>query len=61
MFSTYRAPNKLEHFEAAGGPHENGVQVGLADGSARQISESVSLQVWQRLGSRSGGIPVEEF
>jgi len=61
MFSTYRAPNKLEHFEAAGGPHENGVQVGLADGSARLVSESISLQVWRRLGSASGGIPIEDF
>jgi prepilin-type N-terminal cleavage/methylation domain-containing protein len=61
LFSTFRPPNKLEFFEAAGGPHENGVQVGLADGSARLVSESISLQVWRRLGSTSGGIPVEEF
>jgi prepilin-type N-terminal cleavage/methylation domain-containing protein len=61
MFSTYRAPNKLEYFEAAGGPHENGVQVGLADGSARLVSESISLQIWRRLGSASGGIPIQDF
>jgi len=61
LFSTYRAPNKLEYFEAAGGPHENGVQVGLGDGSARLVSESISLTVWRRLGSASGGIPVEDF
>lgn len=61
MFSTYQAPNKLESFEYAGGPHENGVQVAMADGSARMISESVSLQVWRRLGTRSGGQPVQNF
>ena len=61
MFSSYRAPNKLEHFEAAGGPHENGVQVGFADGSARMISESVSLKVWRRLGSSASGLPSGDF
>ncbi len=61
MFSTWKAPNKLEHFEAAGGPHENGVQVGLADGSARMISEAVSLQVWRRLGNVTGGFATGNF
>jgi len=61
MFSAFRAPNKLETFEAAGGPHENGVQIALADGSARMVSESISLQVWQRLGSASSGLPAGEF
>lgn len=61
MFSTYRAPNKLEFFESAGGPHENGVQVGLADGSARMIGENISLDLWQRLGTASGGLPASKF
>lgn len=61
MFSAFRAPNKLETFEAAGGPHENGVQIALADGSARMVSESISLQVWRRLGSISSGLPAGEF
>ena len=54
MFTTVKAPNKLLHFEAAGGPHENGVQVGLADGSARLISEAISLQIWRKLGNVNG-------
>lgn len=61
MFSAFRAPNKLITFEAAGGPHENGVQIALADGSARMVSESISLQVWQRLGSASSGLPTGDF
>lgn len=58
MFSTFRPPNKKDHFEAAGGPHGTTVLVALADGSARGIGQSVSLEVWQRLGSMSEGIPV---
>jgi len=61
MFSTYLAPNKLETFESAGGPHANGVQVGLADGSARMIGENISLSVWRHLGTASGGIPAGNF
>lgn len=61
MFSTYRAPNKLEFFESAGGPHENGVQIGLADGSARMVGENISLDLWQRLGTASGGLPASKF
>ena len=58
LFSTFRAPNKKDHFEAAGGPHGTTVLVALADGSARGIGQSISLEVWQRLGSMSEGIPV---
>jgi prepilin-type N-terminal cleavage/methylation domain-containing protein len=61
MFSSYQAPNKLESFEYAGGPHANGVQIGLADGSARMIGENISLQIWRNMGTASGGIPVSDF
>lgn len=61
MFSTFRPPNKLETYEAAGGPHENGVQIGLADGSARMIGENISVAIWKKLGTASGGFPVGEF
>ncbi|MEQ9409012.1 MAG: DUF1559 domain-containing protein [Fuerstiella sp.] len=58
MFSTFRPPNRKEWFEAAGSPHDNNtIQVAMADGSARSISESIGLDVWQRLGSMSEGIP----
>jgi prepilin-type N-terminal cleavage/methylation domain-containing protein len=61
MFSAYQAPNKLETFESAGGPHANGVQVGLADGSARMLGENISLQIWRNLGTAAGGIPAGNF
>ena len=57
MFSTRLPPNKKEHFEAAGGPHSGIVQVALADGSARTVSESIGLDVWQRLGNMGQGVP----
>ena len=59
LFSSRLAPNKREHIEAAGGPHDgNVIQVGLADGSARPVSESIGVDVWRRLGSISEGVPV---
>lgn len=61
MFSTYRAPNKKEFFESAGGPHGDNIQVLLGDGSARAVGSSVDLRVWQRLGSRAEGSNVSEF
>lgn len=37
-------------------PHDNNtVQVAMADGSARGISESIALDVWQNLGNRADG------
>lgn len=57
LFSTFRPPNKKEWFEAAGSSHDNNtVQVAMADGSARPISESIGLDVWQRLGSMAEGV-----
>ena len=62
MFSTFRAPNKQEWFEAAGSPHpDNTIQVAMADGSATAVSESIALVVWQQLGSMAGGIQAEGF
>ena len=50
-----------ETTRAAGSPHDDVVQVGLADGSARPVSQSVGLSVWQALGNISGGVPVQNF
>ena len=61
MFSTFRAPNKQEFFEAAGGSHDQICQVALGDGSARPVSQSIDLRVWQRLGSISEGSNVGQF
>jgi prepilin-type processing-associated H-X9-DG protein len=35
--------------------HAGGVNVGMADGSVRFISDSTSLQTWRALGTHSGG------
>lgn len=58
MFSTFRPPNQQEFYESAGGPHADIVQVALADGSARSVSDSIGLEVWHRLGSMADGVPV---
>ncbi|MEZ6126952.1 MAG: DUF1559 domain-containing protein [Planctomycetaceae bacterium] len=57
LFSTWNPPNKKLFFDAAGGPHDQGVQAALADGSVKRINENIELLVWQRLGSMSEGIP----
>jgi prepilin-type N-terminal cleavage/methylation domain-containing protein len=61
LFSTYIAPNKRQNYAYAGSPHDDVVQVGLADGSARPVSQSIGLSVWQSLGNISGGVPVQNF
>ncbi len=61
LFSTLLPPNKKNNYEAAGGPHGDIVQVGLADGSARRVGTSVDVRVWNRLGSISEGVDSGEF
>ncbi|HAN99500.1 MAG TPA: prepilin-type cleavage/methylation domain-containing protein [Planctomycetaceae bacterium] len=41
--------------------HPGGVQIGLADGSVRFLSKTVSIDVWRALGSRNGGEIVGTF
>lgn len=61
LFTTVDGANKRTHFAWAGGPHDDVIQVALADGSVRQISQSIGLNVWQSLGNASGGVPVQNF
>lgn len=61
LLSTLQGPNKRLHYAYAGGPHDEVVQVGLADGSARPVSQSIGLSVWQSLGNIAGGVPVPNF
>ncbi len=42
---------------AASSYHTSGVNVCMADGSVRFISESINFPQWQALGTRSGGEP----
>lgn len=44
-----------ENYSAARSYHPGGVQGTLADGSVNFFSESISLDVWQALGTRAGG------
>lgn len=39
--------------------HPNGLQVGLADGSARFINETIDRAVWSALGTKANGDTVE--
>jgi prepilin-type processing-associated H-X9-DG protein len=41
--------------------HTGGVQIGLADGSVRFISNNIDLMIWHALGSRGGGEPISGF
>jgi prepilin-type N-terminal cleavage/methylation domain-containing protein/prepilin-type processing-associated H-X9-DG protein len=42
-------------FAAARSYHSGGVNVSFGDGAVRFVSDSISLAVWQALGSRGGG------
>jgi prepilin-type processing-associated H-X9-DG protein len=57
-------PDCLESFSIAGGGsglatarsfHDGGVNVAMADGSARFVSSSIDVKVWRALGTRNGG------
>lgn len=69
-FQTIRSPNpsdidcERQGFQsnmAARSKHVGGVQVVLADGSARFVSENINLATWRNLGNRSDGNVVSDF
>ena len=60
LFSTFRGPDQ-PHFDSAGGPHTQIVQVALGDGSGRPVSTSIDLRTWKRLGNSSNGLPISGF
>jgi len=41
--------------------HTGGVQVTLADGSSRFVSENIDLQTWMKLGMHNDGMVIGEF
>jgi prepilin-type processing-associated H-X9-DG protein len=47
--------NSGNPFLSARSGHTNGVNVALADGSVRFITNSINLQTWNSLGTRNGG------
>ncbi len=70
-YSTLIGPNSPlpECRQGTGGPallgarsyHKGGVQVLLADGAVRFVSENINLQTWQNLGHKSDGLVLGEF
>ncbi len=46
---------------AASSRHPDVVNVGMADGSVRQVVETIDNQTWQSLGTRNSGDPIGEF
>jgi len=61
LFTTLDGPNKKQFWGYAGSPHGDICVVGLADGSSRTVSKSISLPIWQNLGNLSSGIPISSF
>jgi prepilin-type N-terminal cleavage/methylation domain-containing protein/prepilin-type processing-associated H-X9-DG protein len=48
--------NAIAHFHvAASSYHTGGVNVGMADGSVRFVSDGINFPTWQAMGSRAGG------
>ena len=43
---------------AASSFHSGGVNVGMADGSVRFVSEDIDFATWQAMGTRAGGEPL---
>jgi len=70
LYTTTRTPNSRERDcekyntranMAAASQHQGGVQVTLADGSVRFVSENVNRQIWRDLGQRNDGNVLGEF
>ena len=68
-FNTYIVPNSElpdvhrngYGWYAARSLHSGGVNIGLADGSAKFLNETIDLQIWQATGTRNGGEVVTDF
>ncbi len=51
----------IAHFHvAASSYHTGGVNVGMADGSVRFVTDSINFPAWQAMGSRAGGEVIQE-
>lgn len=58
LFSCRNAPHSNLHYDEADSPHEQIVQVCLADGSVRNVSLNIDLRTWQNLGNMAQGSPI---
>jgi prepilin-type processing-associated H-X9-DG protein len=51
----------IQHIHvAASSYHAGGVNVGMADGSVRFVSDSIDFASWQAMGTRAGGEVVSD-
>jgi prepilin-type N-terminal cleavage/methylation domain-containing protein/prepilin-type processing-associated H-X9-DG protein len=55
--------NRFHNFAltSARSRHPGGVQVALVDGSARFVSNTIELSIWQALATRDGGEVVDDY
>jgi len=58
---TWSGSTQANSWASARSRHTGGVNCGMGDGSVRFVSNSVSQQTWQWLGTRSGGETVSNF
>ncbi|MBC7351701.1 MAG: DUF1559 domain-containing protein [Thermogutta sp.] len=54
-------PSASRAFAGARSRHPGGVNVGMADGSVRFVSDTVDLLIWRYLATRNGQEPLGEF
>lgn len=54
-------PSASEAFAGARSFHPGGVNLGLADGSVRFVSNTIDLLVWRHIATRSGGESTPDF
>ena len=58
LMSCRNSPHTGLHYDEADSPHDQIVQVGLADGSVKIISVNIDLKTWQNLGNMAQGSPI---
>jgi len=58
LMSCRNAPHTGQYYDEADSPHDQVVQVCLADGSVRMISNNIDLLTWRNLGNMAQGSPV---
>jgi prepilin-type N-terminal cleavage/methylation domain-containing protein len=62
LFSTLNPPNRPFTFDTPGSDHTGGImQVGLADGSCRALSQNIDLVTFNNLGCIASGKPVTNW
>ncbi|MGQ9504853.1 MAG: DUF1559 family PulG-like putative transporter [Thermogutta sp.] len=54
-------PGAAGAYAGARSRHPGGVNVGMADGSVRFVSNTIDLLIWRYLGTRAGSEPAQEF